>query len=255
MTVQTQRWEAPPASLTLSSTEVHVWRAPLHAEAPRLAQFYATLADDERDRAERFHRQRDRVHYITARGTLRALLGHYLHLAPQQVRLAYNAYGKPELADHRDAPPLRFNLSHSHELALFGFTHGREIGIDIEYIRPTFAREQIAAQFFSPRENAALRLLPAAQHALGFFNCWTRKEAYIKARGQGLSLPLDQFDVSLAPGEPAVLLQTRDIPQEAARWSLRALAPGPGYLAALAVEGQGWQLRTWRWPGSPGTRL
>jgi 4'-phosphopantetheinyl transferase len=169
------------------------------------------------------------------------------------VHLAYNAYGKPELAPDSNAPPLRFNLSHSHELALFGFAYGREIGIDIEYIRPTFAREQIAAQFFSPRENAALRLLAADQHALGFFNCWTRKEAYIKARGQGLSLPLDQFDVSLTPGEPAVLLQTRDIPQEAARWSLHALAPGPGYLAALAVEGREWSLSTWHWSGQPET--
>ena len=249
MAAQTQVWLSPPAHLTLSTTEVHVWRAPLHVESSRLAQFYAILAEDERDRAERFHRVQDRGHYITARGILRTLLGHYLHLAPQRVRLAYNAYGKPELASDSNASWLHFNLSHSHELALFGFTIGREIGIDIEYIRPAFSREQIAAQFFSASENAALRALPPDQHSVGFFNCWTRKEAYIKARGQGLSLPLDQFDVSLAPGAPAALLQTRDIPQEAARWSLRTLEPGTNYLAALAVEGRAWELKTWNWPG------
>jgi 4'-phosphopantetheinyl transferase len=250
MTSASSGWETPPVNPTLSSPEVHVWRASLHTEATQLAQFYATLADDERGRAGRFYRQQDRVHYITARGILRALLGHYLHLSPQQVCLAYNAYGKPELASDSGPQPLRFNLSHSHELVLYGFTHGREIGIDIEYIRPTFARDQIAKQFFSPRENAALRVLTDSQHTLGFFNCWTRKEAYIKARGQGLSLALDQFDVSLTPGEPAALLQTRDIPQEAARWSLHELAPGPGYLAAVAVEGRDWRLMTWQWPGS-----
>jgi 4'-phosphopantetheinyl transferase len=228
---------------------VHVWRASLQASPSRLAALHAILADDERQRAARFHADRDRHHYIVARGVLRTLLGHYVQRPPQVLRFSYNAYGKPALEDPHGRAPLCFNLSHSHNLVLYGVADGRDLGIDIEYIRPDFARAQIAAQFFSPRENAELRALTPAQHTIGFFNCWTRKEAYIKARGQGLSLPLDQFDVSLMTNEPAALLQTRDLPAEAARWSLRELHPGPGYVAALAVEGpHNWQLMSWQWP-------
>ena len=191
--------------------------------------------------------KQDRHHYIVARGGLRTLLGHYLNCIPQALRFAYTTYGKPALIDAASPESIRFNLSHSGDLVLYAFTRGRELGIDIEWMRPDFARDQIAEQFFSARENTALRALDASQRVIGFFNCWTRKEAYIKARGQGLSLPLNQFDVSLTPGEPAALLQTHDIPEEASRWTLCALNPGPGYAAALAVEGVDWDLATWQW--------
>ena len=249
MSIEPQVWQPPPAPLTLPPAEVHVWRASLHAGPSRLADLHAILADDERQRAARFHADRDRDHYVVARGVLRTLLGHYVQRPPQTLRFSYNDYGKPALEAPHGGARLYFNVSHSHNLVLYAVAHGRDLGIDIEYIRPNFAREQIAEQFFSPRENVELRALTHAQHTIGFFNCWTRKEAYIKARGQGLSLPLDQFDVSLTPGQPAALLQTRDIPTEAARWSLRELHPGPGYVAALAVEGRpNWQLMSWQWP-------
>jgi 4'-phosphopantetheinyl transferase len=142
---------------------------------------------------------------------------------------------------------LSFNLTHSHQLALYAVTRRREIGVDLEYVRADFADEQIAERFFSPREVAALRTVPENLLKEAFFHCWTRKEAYVKAKGEGLSIPLDQFDVSLAPGEPALLLSTRDDPQEADRWSLQALFPGSGYVAALAVEGRTWRLKCWQW--------
>jgi 4'-phosphopantetheinyl transferase len=142
---------------------------------------------------------------------------------------------------------LGFNLAHSHELALYAITRGREVGIDLERIRSNLVDEQIAERFFSPREVVVLRGLPTHRQREAFFNCWTRKEAYVKAKGQGLSIPLDQFDVSLAPGEPAALLSTQWHPQEASRWSLQKLNPGCGYVAALAVEGHDWQVKCWQW--------
>jgi 4'-phosphopantetheinyl transferase len=131
---------------------------------------------------------------------------------------------------------LQFNLSHSHQMALLAFTRGRNVGVDIEYMRPDVEFEQLARHFFSPTECAVLLDMASVLRKETFYNCWTRKEAYIKARGEGLSIPLDMFDVSLRPGEPAALLQCREDQAEVARWSLHALMPGELYAAALAVE-------------------
>jgi 4'-phosphopantetheinyl transferase len=145
---------------------------------------------------------------------------------------------------------LRFNVSHSHSLALYAITRAREVGVDVEHIRPEIAQEKIAERFFSPREVTVLRALPTPLQASAFFACWTRKEAFIKAKGDGLTLPLDQFDVSLAPGEPATLLRTAWDPQEAACWALQDLAPAPGYRAAVAVAGHAWRLTCWDGPAA-----
>ncbi len=245
MTVASQLWRLPEDDMTLSNRDVHVWRASLSVSEIRLADFQAILADDERARAARFRNPLHGAQYTVARGVLRMLLGRYLNRPPKDIRFSYSHYGKPFIDDASET--LRFNLSHSQDLVLYAFTHQREIGIDIEYIRPVSSRDQIAV--FSPNETRVLSALPAAQQAIGFFNCWTRKEAYIKAHGEGLSLPLDQFDVTLAPGEPAALLETRVALDSAERWSLHALPPGTNYIAALAVEGHDWELSTWQWPG------
>jgi 4'-phosphopantetheinyl transferase len=247
MMMPSQLWRLPDGDIALSSRDVHVWRASLSVSETRLADFHAILADDELARAARFRNPQHSAHYTVGRGVLRMLLSRYLNRQPQDIHFSYSHYGKPFIEDA--AETLRFNLSHSQELALYAFTHQREIGIDIEYMRSVSSRDQIAEQFFSPNENQALRALPVAQQAIGFFNCWTRKEAYIKAHGEGLSLPLDQFDVTLAPGEPAALLETRVVSDRAERWALQALRPGANYLAALAVEGHDWELSTWQWPG------
>jgi 4'-phosphopantetheinyl transferase len=240
-------WRPPPAALTLSNAEVHVWRASLDPAASCVEHLQRTLSADERHRAARFHFPRDRRRFIVARGVLRDILGRYLGVPPSALGFRYNAYGKPALAGVADEEGLRFNVSHSDETALFAVTCGREVGVDIEHLRTAIACEDIAERFFSARERASLRALPAEVKHRAFFNCWTRKEAYIKAHGEGLSLPLDQFDVSLAPGEPVALLATRSDPREALRWSLQALTPGPGYVAAVAVEGQDWRLTCWQW--------
>ena len=180
------------------------------------------------------------------------ILARYLGTDPAALRFAYGARGKPALAPGNAAPAVRFNFANSDGRALCAVTLGREIGVDLERIRPESATDAVAEDFFSRAEVATLRALDAEHRTRAFFDCWTRKEAYIKARGDGLWLPLDRFEVSLAPGEPAALLATHDDPAEAARWPLRELHPGPGYAAALAVEGHRWRLQCWQWPGGPG---
>ena len=239
----------PPATIILGSDEVHVWRASLDEPPSQIDSFLHTLAADEQTRAERFYFQRDRERFITAHGVLRAILGLYLNRAPERLSFCYSSHGKPALAWESGGDTIRFNMSHSHGVALYAVARGREVGVDLEFIRCDLEVEQIAERFFSRRETATLRALPTDLRKYAFFLCWTRKEAYIKARGEGLSLPLDQFDVSLIPGEPAALLSTQPDSAEALRWSLQELTLASGYVAALAVEGRGWSLSRWEWLG------
>jgi 4'-phosphopantetheinyl transferase len=252
-------WCDGPPRLKLGNDEVHVWRAMLSVGQSVLQSLHSTLSPDERTKVERFYFPKDRDRSIAARAVLRLILSRYLEVEPAQLRFCYNRFGKPALIGHSGADTLHFNMSHSGELALYAIARGREIGVDVEHVREDFASEQIAERFFSPSEVAMLHALPFNMRTRGFFNCWTRKEAYIKARGEGLSLPLDRFDVSLTPGEPAALLRVSeskpevddeiagDGKLEASRWSLRELSPGPCYAAAIAVQGYGWQLKCWQW--------
>ena len=240
-------WLPAPARPHLGDTEVHIWRACLEQEAETVQALSSMLAPDERSRADKFYFQKDRAHFIVARGVLRMLLARYLDIAPEQIRFTYNQYGKPALHDNDAASGLRFNVAHAHGVALYALTRGREVGLDIEFIREDFASLEIAARFFSAREVTMLGTLPAELRTHAFFNCWTRKEAYIKALGTGLAQPLDKFTVSLRPDEPAALLSTDDDAQEAARWSLVALPVATGYVAALAVEGCAPVVHYWQW--------
>lgn len=239
-------WVPRPERLILPDDEVHVWRAQLNQTSQQVERLLSLLAPDEKSRAERFHFERDRKRFIVSHGILRAILGEYLNLNPAQLQFSYNAYGKPALMEEGGSSGIRFNLSHSQSLALYAIARHRELGVDIEYMRPEFAGAEIAEKFFSPTEVAALRSTPVEQQTEAFFNCWTRKEAYIKARGEGLSFPLDRFNVSLTTGEPEVTLNVPESPDEAARWSLQMLMPGDGYAAAIAVEGHDWNLKCWQ---------
>lgn len=245
---QPHLWLRAEECLLPEREEVHVWRADLNQGASVVRAFYEVLEPDERRRADKFHFPQDREHFTVARGALRQILGGYLGSSLEQIRFAYNQYGKPELAAGAGDDLLCFNVSHSKGIALYAIVRGRRVGLDIEQMREDFDSLTLAERFFSPSEVAALRELPPEQQTGAFFNCWTRKEAYIKALGEGLSHPLSGFSVSLAPGEPAALLSTDDNPQEASRWSLVELSPGHGYVAALAVEGHAPpRVRCWQW--------
>jgi 4'-phosphopantetheinyl transferase len=244
--VQTS-WSSPHPGLVLGAREVHVWRVPLDQSTTVVQSLAKLLAADELKRASKFYFEKDRDRFVITRGVLRTLLGHYLQRAPAELCFAYSQYGKPALVDRSNSESVGFNVSHSHDLALVAFARTSELGLDLEYIRHDFDLEEVAEHFFSHREVATLRALPSSVRTQSFFNCWTRKEAYIKARGEGLSHPLDKFDVTLAPGESAALLCTAGDAQEAGRWSLRELAPGAGYAAAIAIEGHGWNVLGWQW--------
>lgn len=233
--------------MTLEKNEVHVWRASLKLPGPEVQALHHSLTKEELERADRFHFQRHRAHFIVARGLLRTILSRYLKIEPRRLRFRYGPKGKPELAGDTSRRGLRFNISHSHGLALYAVTDDRQIGVDVERIRPDVTGEKIAERFFCPREAATLRELPAEVRQQAFYTCWTRKEAYLKAIGKGITLRLDQFEVSVTPGEPAVLLSINGDPKEASYWSLKELAPEPGYVGALAVKGHGLDLRCWRW--------
>ena len=255
-----QQWQTFSLDANLSENTVHVWRADLRIPTAAVRYYQRYLIEEEITRAERFYFEKDRNHFIVAHGILRILIGRYLNVEPSRLRFCLNAYGKPSLEPSLHMPALSFNISHAHDLALFAFTYARQVGVDVEYMRlgggdsgddgdgKNGDYEQLAQHYFSPYERDVLQRLPVEEKQRAFFQCWTRKEAYIKARGTGLSLPLDLFDVSLRPNEPAALLQSREHPQEAVRWSMRELAPGTGYVGALAVEGEkDWQLHCWQW--------
>ncbi|MFN4259646.1 MAG: 4'-phosphopantetheinyl transferase family protein [Gemmataceae bacterium] len=226
-------WPEPPP---LTPGVVQVWSAAQDGYADWRA-WLPLLTAEERRKAERFHFERDRRRFAVCRGLLRVLLSRYLDMPPTAIALTYGNHGKPALACQR----VRFNVSHSHGWALLAFTLDREIGVDLEKLRPLRNAEGLARRFFAPREAAVLLGLPEAERLAAFFRCWTRKEAYIKAIGTGLACPLDQFAVTLAPGEPAQLLWVANRADEVARWSMTHLDPAPGFVAALIAEGHDWR--------------
>jgi 4'-phosphopantetheinyl transferase len=241
-----QAWIAAPPDVRLEEGEVHVWRAELDLPAAQIESLRRDLAGDELEKAAKFYFEKDRARFIVAHGLLRLILSRYAQSEPGELGFRLSAYGKPALDVESGGDAIRFNLSHSHGLALVAVTRHREIGVDLEWIRDDLEVEQIACRFFSPREVAMLHELPEAMRNEAFFRCWTLKEAYIKALGKGLSLPLDRFTVSLAPGQAKALLEVEGDAEGFSHCDLAALAPGPGYVAAVAVEGEISRLSCWR---------
>jgi 4'-phosphopantetheinyl transferase len=222
-------WDVAPSSLALRSGEVAVWAFDVACPAEELSD-EGILAPDERARADRFHFERDRSRFIRVRVGLRTLLGGYLGIQPADIAFEYGIHGKPALAGGHQSP-LKFNVSHSDGVALMAISHGVEVGVDVEAIRPMADANQIAARFFSPRETAELQALPA----VSFFTCWTRKEAYLKARGDGLAQQLRAFSVTISPGATPVIVD--DEGGEGVNWSIHDLPPLAGYAAALVTRG------------------
>ncbi|MEN6405138.1 MAG: 4'-phosphopantetheinyl transferase superfamily protein [Thermoguttaceae bacterium] len=218
---------------TLSPGSLHVWRIRLELPPADVERLSDRLSDDERRRAERFVRDAGRRRYTIAHGALRTILGGYLQVAPSCVSLAVRPGGKPELSPAMNAPSLRFNLSHSGELAMLAVTWGREVGIDVECVRPTVDAENIVRRFFAPGEQSAWLAANDQERLPAFFRAWTRKEAYLKARGAGLAGGLDRFEVSLTAEEPARVVRGEE---PWAQWPLYDVSPGDGYTAACMVE-------------------
>ena len=235
-------WQPAPSEVRLQPDELHVWRASLACDPAKLNRMEATLAEDEIKRAQRLRFENDRNHFIAGRGILRDLLARYVSRAPAELRFRYGALGKPALDVAETQQSVRFNLSHSHGLAVFAFSLDHEIGIDLELIRFNFATDEIAVRYFSSRELAEWRALPSNSRAEGFFLCWTRKEAYVKALGAGLHIPLDSFSVSLTPGKPEIL-ESADSEQ----WSVCSLQPAAGFVGAVVGKGSDWRLRRYDW--------
>jgi 4'-phosphopantetheinyl transferase len=230
--------------MTLPADEVHLWRVDLASVAAAEEKWRPILSADEQARAARFHFSRDRQSYTATRALLRTILANYLTSDPAGLLLRYSEKEKPLLDPVHAGGKLEFNVSHSGTTALLAFAWERAVGVDVEKIRQDFDSEAIARRFFSGHEQRQLAALSSSEKYEGFFRCWTRKEAFIKATGEGLSLPLDQFDVSLKPGDGNALLATRPDHADVALWSLREVSAGEGYVAALCVHGHGWRMKS-----------
>lgn len=235
-------WAQAPIEFELPEDEIHLWRASLPAEPSVLRRLDALLESREKSRAARFHFARDRDYFVAARGILRNLLGSYLRRSASELEFCYGPQDKPALRTADSESRICFNLSHSHGLAVYSFSRRREIGIDLELIQPDFASDEIAERHFSPSELKELRGLPPELRAEGFFLGWTRKEAYVKAQGMGLQIPLPNFSVSLAPGWSG-----RFEAADGSLWSFHSFQPAPRYVATVVVEGPSPRLRYWEW--------
>jgi 4'-phosphopantetheinyl transferase len=233
-------WAFPPAVLSLESNEVHLWRVfpDLLKDGPESEG--DILSPDEMERASRFVFERDRNRFVAVRRALRTVLGQYLHKAAAKINFIYDRQGKPRLQPNDCAPPIRFNLSHSYQVAVIAVSLDREIGVDVELVRSDIPIDKIAEMFFSPREFAEYRDLATDQRRECFFRWWSLKEAYLKALGAGLLIPLESFDVSFTPGRSSKLYSN-----DYERWSIQSFQPHPAYTGAIVVEGNNFELNLW----------
>jgi len=230
--------------IELPENEVHLWRIDLASAAKGEQKWEQVLSRDERARALRFHFSQDRQYFTATRALLRILLAGYVDANPAELVFHYSEKEKPSLISVPSGGHVEFNASHSGAVALLAFARGRALGVDVEQLRENFDHAAIARRFFSEQEQRQLLALAPSEIYHGFFRCWTRKEAYVKAKGAGLSLPLHQFDVSLKAADGNALLSTRPDIAEAAQWSLQEVPAGDGYVAALCVRGHGWRLKS-----------
>lgn len=238
-------WRPSPPALTVADGDLDLWCARIEAIDEGIA---AALSEEERRRGERFRHPRARLEFVRTRGWLRHVLARYLQAPPDQLQFGYGPQGKPRLANGVDGEALCFNVAHSHGLALLAVAWNRLVGVDVEQISAERDLPGLARRYFSANENAELRGLPAAQVSRGFFLAWTRKEAFIKALGSGMSFPLDAFDVALTPGKPAALLAVRSEQTTAREWAMVDIDLGTEFAAAAVIAGAIRQVRRWQSP-------
>lgn len=238
-------WSLASGDERLESGQVHVWRADVPTESARVEDVQGVLSADEHARAERYPLAESRRRFVAARAVLRHLLAHYAGCSPDQLCFAYGAHGKPHLADDGSLSQLEFNMSHSGDVVLYAIARGRAVGVDVEHLRARGNYMRIAERFFSIEEYEALSALPEEDRPRAFYRCWTRKEAYVKARGDGIAAGLDSFSVSL--DERAALLRSDEGTGETARWNMSSLQLGEGYIGALCAEGSDGGIAQFTW--------
>ncbi|MEO1208335.1 MAG: 4'-phosphopantetheinyl transferase superfamily protein [Cyanobacteria bacterium J06638_20] len=236
-------WTTPPTNLPRLEQSIHLWRVAIDAvPEPTQQALWDTLSAEEQQRAERFVRKADEQRFIVGRGVLRSLLGHYCHLAPPDIQFVYNDYGKPLLKPSSDTDTLWFNLSHTEGWVVYAIAQ-TPIGIDLERIHTISQLDQIIERFFSQKEQATFHHLPEVQQNDHFFPFWTAKEAYSKAVGQGISLPLDQIDVALEPTP-----HFQHLPEAIAEeWKLRLFTLEEDYVGAIAFAKDITTISSWQW--------
>jgi 4'-phosphopantetheinyl transferase len=243
----TLHWPLPPPELRLEENEVHIFAAPLDLPQPELEKRVATLSLAEKERAGKFKFDKHRNRFIAGRGLLREALAHYLQTEPIALDFSYSERGKPEFPPHFPKTGIYFNLAHSENLALLAITRIGSIGVDVEHIRPVNNVEELVARFFSKREDELFQKLSDPEKPAAFFNLWTRKEALLKATGEGIGNRLNQVEVSFLAGESAKLLAISGDTAKAAQWTLQELLPTPGFVGALAIESQNLRVSCWTW--------
>jgi 4'-phosphopantetheinyl transferase len=236
-------WPLPPAELPALERNVHVWAVRLDDDSVDLGRARELISVDERERAERFKFERDRRRYLIAHAALHEILRRYLPISSEPLSFDYGSNGKPKLSRALAPAGVQFNLSHSNELALFAVTPRGEVGVDIEFVKENFEFQDIAEKFFTAKEVAAMRSLPADLQRQAFFKCWTSKEAFLKAKGTGLSGKLDEVEITLTASQQVQI--TANVPG----WSLVELDPIDGYEAALVVEGAPLPIKHYLWQG------
>ena len=219
--------------LALGQETLHVWSGRLDVDATALEAYALVLSDDELARANRFRFDKDRTHFVVTRGVLRYLLGAYIHVPAQEVAFGYGQKGKPKLANPETG--VCFNVSHSHGMGAWAFGLNRSVGIDVEYVKRSVNIEAVGKRFFSDNEWVQLCHLPEAERRNSFFRCWTRKEAFVKALGDGLTFSFKAFDVTIGDMSQVQHIEGVHDPQN---WLLKTFKPAPDYVGALAVEGQ-----------------
>jgi 4'-phosphopantetheinyl transferase len=245
----------PPDILVLEQPHIHVWRFSLDPGEADVVRLRSVLSPEEICRWAQFRFARDRRRFVAAHGMLRVLLSLYTGEAPADIRMSTNAYGKPELPGTRGSRRPAFNLAHSGEIGLLAVGPQENLGVDIEGIREDVDPLAIAGDFFSPEEVGHLRGLPAGLRQDAFFRCWTRKEAFIKGKGKGISIPLDSFSVSLRPYDDPAVLMSRVDPGDLQRWSMVDLEPGAGFAGALAADTRHFLVHRWTVTRSRMSRL
>lgn len=240
-------WPVGPDAPALASNEVHVWATTLTVAPGVLENFVATLSPEEKERAGKFKFEKHRNRFIAGRGALRTILGQYMSAGPTVLRFVYSTNGKPTLAEEFADTGMHFNLAHTEDLALIAVTRIGAVGVDVEGVRPVKNVEDLVARFFSARENEFFQKVSDAEKPVAFFNLWTRKEALLKATGEGITRSLALVEVSFLPGETARLLAIAGDAEKAAQWSLRDFSPATGFAGAIAIQARNVSVRCWKW--------